>query len=57
LAIISITIPDYPKIKMTAEAAILGRGEFCKVVGEGLLPGFLPGSYIIAWKNIIYTFF
>ncbi|HBQ26980.1 MAG TPA: hypothetical protein DD791_11350, partial [Syntrophomonas sp.] len=35
--------------------AILGRGEFCKVVGEGLLPDYFWHLYHYPVKDIIYT--
>jgi hypothetical protein len=37
--------------------AILGRGEFCKVVGEGLLPDYFWYLYHYPAKEIIYTYY
>jgi len=37
----------WSQYKMATCVAILGRGEFCKVVGEGLFTRFSPGTYII----------
>jgi len=39
---------------MATEVAILGRGEFCKVVGEGLLPVFYPVLISLPVFRIIY---
>ncbi len=38
---LSATIVFSSQIKMATEVAILGRGEFCKVVGEGLYTRFI----------------
>jgi hypothetical protein len=41
--------------KMATCAAILGRGEFCKVVGEGLFTGFfIPVLISLPILAIIY---